>query len=237
MIIRFLCINQEVRYDWNWMPYYWCSGHGRGRVLRKYLYVVQNTDFFSCLWIKLVFFCVFSNAFYFQFNNWLNNFHPWRWQCYWHYYRYCLISNVVFKQNFIWNVFWQEIILLFKVETIRFYGLEPSFSEVYYPVTIPISGFWYEEFDETHFHRFNAFEISSTQEVGHGSKQMVTWRCENRTVCWVWKQFDSFQFLNFCHGCSCSMGCLALSCCKRTLFRLTNAGYLRLKTSWIRSSC
>ena len=31
-----------------------------------------------------------------------------------------------FKQNFISNVFWQEIKLLFKVEIIRFYDLEPS---------------------------------------------------------------------------------------------------------------
>ena len=31
---------------------------------------------------------------------------------------YCLISNVVYKQNFISNVFWQEIKLLFKVEVI-----------------------------------------------------------------------------------------------------------------------
>ena len=47
-----------------------------------------------------------------------------------------------FKHNFIWNVFWQHIKLLFKVETIRFYGLEPSFREVYYPATGP------EEFEE-----------------------------------------------------------------------------------------
>ena len=30
---------------------------------------------------------------------------------------------------------------------------------------------------------------------------------------------------------------LELSCCKRTLFRLTNAGYLRLRVLWTRSSC
>ena len=31
-------------------------------------------------------------------------------------YSYCLISNVFFKLNFIWNVFWQEIKLLFKIQ-------------------------------------------------------------------------------------------------------------------------
>ena len=75
-----------------------------------------------------------------------------------------LISNIFLKQNFIWNVFSQEIKLPFKVETIRFYGLEPSFSKVYYPAKVPVSGFWCEEFGETHFHSYNVFEISSTQK-------------------------------------------------------------------------
>ena len=35
----------------------------------------------------------------------------------------------------------KKLKLLFKVETIRFYDLEPSFSEVYYPATAPVSGF------------------------------------------------------------------------------------------------
>ena len=43
--------------------------------------------------------------------------------------RYCLIRRLmsIFKQNFIWNVSWQEIKLLFKVETIRFCGFGPNF--------------------------------------------------------------------------------------------------------------
>ena len=52
-----------------------------------------------------------------------------------------ILSHKFFKQNFIWNVFWQEIKLLFKVEAIRFYGLDPSFSEVYYPATVPVFSF------------------------------------------------------------------------------------------------
>ena len=82
------------------------------------------------------------------------------------------VSYVMFfKQKFIWNVFWQETQLLFKVEPIR--GLEPSFSEIYYPTVAPVSGFWCEAFGETHFHSFNVSEISSAQEMGHGSEQMV----------------------------------------------------------------
>ena len=141
-----------------------------------------------------------------------------------------------FKYNFIWKIFWHLIKLLFKVEPLRFYGLESSFSEVYYSAAVPISVFFLcEEFGENHFHTFNVFEISSTQEMDHRSQQLLMWWRMVWAVWWVWVQFDSSQFLNFWHGCSCRMG-LALSYFKRALFRLTNAGYPRLKISWTRSS-
>ena len=63
--------------------------------------------------------------------------------------------------------------LPFKVETIRFFGLEKSFSEVYYPGTASVSGFRCEEFRVTHFHSFNVLKISSSQDMGLRSKHMI----------------------------------------------------------------
>ena len=72
---------------------------------------------------------------------------------------------------------------------------------------------------------------------------------------WYWITLTSFRLFNhlihfkFCRSSSIppnslifvmivrAVRALALSCCKRTLFRLTNVGYLYLKISWNRSSC
>ena len=97
-----------------------------------------------------------------------------------YYYRFCLISNVFFKQNFIWNVFWQEIKLPFKVKV---HQILWSWSIFQRGLLVSASSFWCEEFGETHFHSFNVFEISSTQEMGHGSKNMVIWRRKIRALC------------------------------------------------------
>ena len=45
----------------------------------------------------------------------------------------------------------------------------------FYPVMLLVSGFCCEEFGETHFHSFKVFDISSTHEMVHGSKQII-WR-------------------------------------------------------------
>ena len=86
-------------------------------------------------------------------------------------------------------------------------------------MTVPVPGFWCEEFGVIHFHNFTVFEISSTQEKGHWSKQITNWRCKVRAVCWVWYQIPHNSWI-FVIVVRAVWG-FALTGCKRTLFLLT----------------
>ena len=142
-----------------------------------------------------------------------------------------------FKQYFIWNIFWREIKLVLNVKTIRLYGLEPCFSEVYYPATVSVPYFFMGRIRwETLAFNFNVFEI-----FFHSRN-------------WPWIETDgNLKVQN--QGCMLGVVAvrflpnseivivfravwdLALSCYKRTLFLLTNAGYFVLKISWTRPCC
>ena len=135
-------------------------------------------------------------------------------------YRYCLISNF-FKETFLWNVFWQKIKLLFKVKTIRFYILSHLSARFIILRLLVISDFCCEEFGETHFHSFNFFEISFTKEMGHGLKQMTDSRRKIRAVCGSSSIPPNSWLFVLVVG---TVWGFALSCCKRTLFRLTMMG-------------
>ena len=97
---------------------------------------------------------------------------------------------------------------------------------------MPVSGFLLRRIRRDPLLQLQSFRVSSTQEMGKRSKQMVIWRWKMSAVYWVWYQFDSCQFLNYLMVDRVVWG-HALSCCKRTLFRFTNDGYLSLKISRI----
>ena len=89
---------------------------------------------------------------------------------------------------------------------------------------VPVTGFCCGEFGETHFHSFNVLEITCTQEIGHVSKSEGATSglyagcgsSSNPPNSWIFTVFRAVWGLE-------------LSYCKRTLLRLTNAGFQLLR--------
>lgn len=134
--------------------------------------------------------------------------------------------NLKLKWHFIKN----ELTLSFKIKTIWIYSLKPSICKLHNSTSIPFLVLRGKKLAAPVFDLVQIIEAASAQNVCHCVEKVVVGLyagCERSSI--------ASRFLIFSLVCLAVCG-LTLSCCKRTFFWLTNAGYLRLNSAYIPSN-
>ena len=80
---------------------------------------------------------------------------------------------MLFFNKILFGIFSDKILDSLQSRDHRFYGLEPSFTEVYYPTTVPV-WFFMQRIMWDPLPQLQCFQ-NFFHAMGHGSKQMVIW--------------------------------------------------------------
>ena len=92
---------------------------------------------------------------------------------------------------------YNETSLAFKLEAIVSHHLKLLFCQFFDPTLIPLFILQGEELLHWSFHLLLVIEVLWAQEVSHGLEQVIIWRNLVQIICWLWHQFNSFEFLEF----------------------------------------